>query len=268
MLSTTQASVECNIKIHCMLADTLHVGRYTACWQIHCMLADTLHVGRYTAHWQCLSCWRAHMMSSFLVAFVFFRLESTDLCFCWVCSQVVSHVVGVELVECICEYLLNFSKACILASYTQVLGIQKPLNGLILRLLMCVDVVQERCKHTPSPVADQVLQATLLPLKSTKKQQFVSRMLRNSVSCGSSVNSRIFVSSRGWLTVSYAAVKSTNTTPVLFFMFNPSSICCVRFRSCLVVDLPDRKPACCLINRSSMKGERRLRRRHSSNLKV
>ena len=63
----------------------------------------------------------------------------------------VSRVVGVELVKCIFEYLLNFSKACVLASYTQVVGIQKPLGGLILMLVICVNFIEVQAH---SPVAD------------------------------------------------------------------------------------------------------------------
>ena len=60
------------------------------------------------------------------------------------------------------------------------------------------------------------------------------------------------------LRVSYAAVRSINTAPVTFPLWNPSSIFRVRLRICAVQFLPGRNPASFRIRMGSTASERRL----------
>ena len=66
-----------------------------------------------------------------------------------------------------------------------------------------------------------------------------------SVNARSLVFSKISFGTRQRFKVSYVADRSTKTAAVTSLFWNRSSMCCVRFRSWLVVDLPGRNPACC-----------------------
>ena len=70
-----------------------------------------------------------------------------------------------------------------------------------------------------------------------------------------------------WLTVSYAAVRSTNTTPVGSFLSKPSSMCWVRLSTWPVQDFPGLKPACSCIRCSSVIGPSLFRISRSKSLK-
>lgn len=80
------------------------------------------------------------------------------------------------------------------------------------------------------------------------------------------VSSEIFSRRRLWYSVSYAADRSTKTAPVISTLWNPSSMCWVRFRSWVVVDLSGRNPACWGMISGSMTGESLWRIRCSNSL--
>ena len=103
---------------------------------------------------------------------------------------------------------------------------------------------------------------------STMKCLFSNMLSINSVRWISLVISSTFWRRRLWVTVSYAAERSTKTTPVTFPSSKPSSIYWVRLSTWLVVDLPGRKPTCSRMSKLSITGPIRFSMSHSNNLYV
>ena len=79
-----------------------------------------------------------------------------------------------------------------------------------------------------------------------------------------SARSLVFSRRRQWFTVSNAAYRSTKTAPVTSPLWNSSSMCCMRFRSWLVVDLLGCYPACWGMMAGSATGVSLLRIRCSN----
>ena len=85
---------------------------------------------------------------------------------------------------------------------------------------------------------------SFLPFSTTKNRRFSSMLHTRSVRCRSPVISSTLARRRRWLTVSYAADRSTKTAPVISSLSKPSSMCPVRLSSWPVHDFPGRNPAC------------------------
>ena len=81
------------------------------------------------------------------------------------------------------------------------------------------------------------------PPSSTKNRRLFSMISICSVWWVSFVIYKILHNRRLWLTVSYAAERSTKTTPITILFLKPSSMFCVRLVTWLVVDFPGQNPA-------------------------